>query len=180
MGKRGTSRRKVSRLAPKYCEICGYSKVTQRHRITPGKEGGVYELGNVIALCPNHHAEADREMIPRPILYYIVQERIRRNGIEEEYKEYLRSSQPVEEPGTSLTEASSEGADGCAGNGSNGSHPGAIAGRLVTYLHSEPFRPIPKRRDLTGDSRESETRSGNGKGRGKKVWFLSEVYKRRQ
>ncbi len=178
MGKRGTSRRKVSRLAPKYCEICGYSKVTQRHRILPGKEGGVYELGNVIALCPNHHAEADREMIPRSILYYIVQERIRRNGIEEEYKEYLRSCLPTQEPGpkpaTTPTESSTDGSS----NGRNGADSGGIAERFITYLITEPFRPIPKRRYAPNIAREQEARKVNGNGHGK-TWFPTEVYERR-
>ena len=85
-GRKGTSRSKRNLLAPKYCEIpdCGYDKIVQRHRIKPGREKGKYELGNVIALCPTHHGEADREWISREELFEIVRIRIERDyGIQE-------------------------------------------------------------------------------------------------
>lgn len=36
---------------------CVYSKVYELHRFIPGKSGGIYEIGNMFAICPNHHAE---------------------------------------------------------------------------------------------------------------------------
>ena len=71
-------------MAPSHCEICGYrqekpdgSALIERHRIIPGREGGRYVLGNVIALCPTHHAEADFDLLDRKHLQWIVNERIR-------------------------------------------------------------------------------------------------------
>jgi len=65
-------------LTPTACEMpgCGYDRIVQRHRILPGSEGGKYTSGNVIALCPNHHGEADRGWIERPHLLAIVQTRL--------------------------------------------------------------------------------------------------------
>ena len=37
------------------CELCGHV-FGQRHRIKPGCWGGEYTPGNVVWLCPNHHA----------------------------------------------------------------------------------------------------------------------------
>lgn len=37
------------------CELCGHV-FGQKHRIHPGVWGGEYSEGNVIYLCPNHHA----------------------------------------------------------------------------------------------------------------------------
>jgi hypothetical protein len=72
------SRKKRDALTPKYCEFpgCPYSRITQRHRIVPGRDGGKYSLGNVIALCPTHHCEADRGWIPVEFLLAIVRRRI--------------------------------------------------------------------------------------------------------
>ena len=46
----------------KQCMIqgCRYNKTIDIHRIIPGNEGGLYEIDNVSALCPNHHAEIHR------------------------------------------------------------------------------------------------------------------------
>jgi len=60
----------------KSCEICGYDKFTQRHRILPGKEGGKYRLSNVAYLCGNCHWEADRGWISRERLQAIVDARL--------------------------------------------------------------------------------------------------------
>jgi predicted restriction endonuclease len=73
---KGTSRSKRKQTSPDHCEICGYDKLVQRHRIVPGREKGRYELGNVISLCPNHHSEADRGLLRRDELHTIVQDRI--------------------------------------------------------------------------------------------------------
>jgi hypothetical protein len=37
------------------CEVCGH-QIAQKHRLRPGAWGGTYEPGNVVRLCPNHHA----------------------------------------------------------------------------------------------------------------------------
>lgn len=37
------------------CEICGHI-FAERHRVIPGKVGGIYTKNNIVWLCPNHHA----------------------------------------------------------------------------------------------------------------------------
>jgi hypothetical protein len=38
------------------CEVCGWKLTTcDKHRMKPGKDGGTYESGNVLILCPNCH-----------------------------------------------------------------------------------------------------------------------------
>lgn len=39
---------------------CGYNITLDVHRFIPGKDGGQYEIGNMFAICPNHHAEVTR------------------------------------------------------------------------------------------------------------------------
>jgi len=39
---------------------CNYCKTLDVHRLIPGHEGGKYEIGNMFAVCPNHHAEIHR------------------------------------------------------------------------------------------------------------------------
>ena len=58
MGSKG--KKALSSILPRKCEICGWDKVTQRHRIKRGREGGEYRYDNVVILCPNHHALSDR------------------------------------------------------------------------------------------------------------------------
>ena len=67
-------------LIPTYCEIpdCGYNIVVTRHRIRPGKSGGKYIPGNVIGLCPNHHAEAELNLLSKGQLLAIVYDRLRK------------------------------------------------------------------------------------------------------
>jgi hypothetical protein len=88
-GRKGTSRRKRDALTPHYCELpsCAYVKIFQRHRIQPGRDGGKYKLGNVIALCPNHHAEADRGWITVEELLEIVRLRIDRDVVNDPYRQ---------------------------------------------------------------------------------------------
>lgn len=90
-------------LTPPYCEIpdCEYTTFYQRHRIVPGRDGGKYKLGNVIALCPNHHAEADAGLIPAEDLLEIVRKRIEESGEEPEQRTpstEITGSSPSEEP----------------------------------------------------------------------------------
>lgn len=44
-------------------EGCRYSKCYDIHRHIPGRQGGQYEIGNMFAICPNHHAEVTRGLI---------------------------------------------------------------------------------------------------------------------
>jgi hypothetical protein len=44
-------------------EGCDYGRCFDIHRLCPGREGGEYVIGNMFAICPNHHAEAHRGLI---------------------------------------------------------------------------------------------------------------------
>jgi len=44
-------------------EGCQYNKVYEIHRLIEGKYGGKYEIGNMFAICPNHHAEIHKGII---------------------------------------------------------------------------------------------------------------------
>jgi hypothetical protein len=43
-------------------EGCTYNVTYDVHRHVPGKDGGKYEVGNMFAICPNHHAEVTRKI----------------------------------------------------------------------------------------------------------------------
>ena len=53
------------RSGSKCCMVkgCSYNRTLDLHRLVPGKEGGLYEVGNAFSLCPNHHAEFHRGLI---------------------------------------------------------------------------------------------------------------------
>ena len=42
---------------------CEYSRTFDLHRLVEGKHDGKYEIGNMFAICPNHHAEYHRGLI---------------------------------------------------------------------------------------------------------------------
>jgi hypothetical protein len=44
-------------------EGCEYNKTYDIHRFIAGKDGGQYVVGNMFAICPNHHAEVTRKLI---------------------------------------------------------------------------------------------------------------------
>jgi hypothetical protein len=44
-------------------ENCAYNKTYDIHRLIPGSNGGLYEIGNMFAICPNHHAETHRNIV---------------------------------------------------------------------------------------------------------------------
>lgn len=44
-------------------EGCDYCRTYDVHRYVEGKNGGKYEIGNMYAICPNHHAEITRKII---------------------------------------------------------------------------------------------------------------------
>lgn len=45
------------------CAVCGFDEVLEIHHIVPKYLGGGNQLSNLIVLCPNHHALADRGML---------------------------------------------------------------------------------------------------------------------
>ena len=61
----------------KVCEIkgCNYDKIVEAHHIIPRREGGRNIKNNAVLLCPNHHAEADRDMISKSELFKIIKNR---------------------------------------------------------------------------------------------------------
>jgi hypothetical protein len=124
-----TSRNKRNATVPKECEFpgCGYDIIVTKHRITPGAEKGKYILGNVIALCPNHHSEADRGLIEPVILRKIVAERIiREHG---EIAELQSTGELTEAVGRDLTEALGPSHPGSNGISSNGVQSGTDESR---------------------------------------------------
>jgi hypothetical protein len=44
-------------------EGCTYDKIFDLHRLVEGKKGGKYKVGNMFAICPNHHAEIHRKIV---------------------------------------------------------------------------------------------------------------------
>lgn len=42
---------------------CKYNTTYDIHRFIQGKDGGEYVVGNMFAICPNHHAEVHRKLI---------------------------------------------------------------------------------------------------------------------
>lgn len=66
-GKSATDRR-LNELKDKFdfkccmVEGCAYDQTYDVHRLIPGKKGGKYEIGNMFAICPNHHAEEHRKI----------------------------------------------------------------------------------------------------------------------
>lgn len=55
------------------CRICAYYKHVNVHHILAVKDGGTDELSNLITLCPNHHAEADMNEIPKEFLFSLIE-----------------------------------------------------------------------------------------------------------
>lgn len=45
------------------CRLCGFSLVVQVHHIVPKARGGGHGLGNLVTLCPNHHAMAHAGLV---------------------------------------------------------------------------------------------------------------------
>lgn len=45
------------------CGVCGFSEIVEVHHILPRKMGGEDNPENLMLLCPNHHALADRGML---------------------------------------------------------------------------------------------------------------------
>lgn len=45
------------------CAVCGFDEIVEVHHITPRHRGGQDNPENLIVLCPNHHALADKGML---------------------------------------------------------------------------------------------------------------------
>jgi hypothetical protein len=45
------------------CRICGFDVIVHVHHIDPKRNGGAGGIDNLITLCPNHHAMADRGLM---------------------------------------------------------------------------------------------------------------------
>lgn len=45
------------------CVVCGFSEIIEVHHIIPRRSGGSDDVNNLIVLCPNHHALAERGML---------------------------------------------------------------------------------------------------------------------
>jgi hypothetical protein len=56
-------RARVLALDNHTCRMCSFDLLLEVHHIVPRAEGGTDGVGNLIALCPNHHAMADRKLI---------------------------------------------------------------------------------------------------------------------
>lgn len=55
-----------TRLQP--CQLCDYSAMNSHaHRLIPGKQGGGYTEGNVVALCARCHEEVHRGLAASPV-----------------------------------------------------------------------------------------------------------------
>lgn len=57
---------KYTRIYEKYegkCAVCSFDEVVEVHHIIPQRVGGTDDPENLILLCPNHHAMADRGML---------------------------------------------------------------------------------------------------------------------
>jgi endogenous inhibitor of DNA gyrase (YacG/DUF329 family) len=50
------------RWYPASCALCGFGVAIQIHHIRPIATDGTNEVGNLIVLCPNHHAMAELKM----------------------------------------------------------------------------------------------------------------------
>ena len=56
------------RNMPHRCMVCGFDVTVAVHHIIPRREGGRDSIDNLVVLCPNHHAMADRNLISRDTL----------------------------------------------------------------------------------------------------------------
>lgn len=60
---RVTARKNALKAYGEACVICRFNAVVQVHHIVAHAEGGKNSIDNLIVLCPNHHAMADRNLI---------------------------------------------------------------------------------------------------------------------
>ena len=60
-----------NKLIAKYghvCSVCVYNKFVAAHHIVGRANGGNNDIENGILLCPNHHAEADADLLTEEYL----------------------------------------------------------------------------------------------------------------
>ena len=65
---RDKTRHQLVMVASLPCQVCGYSRLrshVHRHPLA-GKDGGLYEWGNIVAICARCHEEIHRGLIPCP------------------------------------------------------------------------------------------------------------------
>lgn len=55
----------INPLATDHCSICDWHGPCDKHRVKAGKDGGTYERGNLIVVCPNCHRLLHRGIDPR-------------------------------------------------------------------------------------------------------------------
>jgi 5-methylcytosine-specific restriction protein A len=68
------------------CAVCQwrldeYGDGVEVHHIIPSAEGGTHERTNLIALCPNHHKEADKGLLSALVLQKYREEAVKRNPL---------------------------------------------------------------------------------------------------
>jgi 5-methylcytosine-specific restriction protein A len=68
------------------CAVCQwqldeYGDGLEVHHITPVAEGGTHDPTNLIALCPNHHKEADKGLLSALVLQEHRTEAVKRNPL---------------------------------------------------------------------------------------------------
>lgn len=65
-------RKRIAERDEHKCMICGFSFAVEVHHIIPRSEGGTHKSGNLITLCPNHHAMAHKGFIEKEELLKII------------------------------------------------------------------------------------------------------------
>jgi len=64
----GAGRKLIDVVRAQPCQLCGYDRLSSHaHRLTGGKDGGVYAWGNVVALCARCHEEVHRGLTEPPL-----------------------------------------------------------------------------------------------------------------
>jgi hypothetical protein len=58
------NRRKTLILDHHTCRMCSFRLCLEVHHVLPLAQGGSDKIANLITLCPNHHAMADRNLVP--------------------------------------------------------------------------------------------------------------------
>lgn len=51
------------------CVVCGFDIIVEVHHVIARRHGGPNTVTNMVTLCPNHHAMADRNLLTQKTLY---------------------------------------------------------------------------------------------------------------
>lgn len=54
------------------CRICGFAVCVSVHHIVARSKGGLDDLGNLVTLCPNDHALADKGLLTEERLFALI------------------------------------------------------------------------------------------------------------